>query len=242
MEDFAKIISAVAQLAWPVLIFYCVWRFASGFRDFIFSVSEGQLEGFGMKGSLKRTVTQEVLSAERTKLESSPAQAQMKVGSGKSVRLVDLLTSAIPLRELRGRKVLWVDDEPDNNRHETKALISLGLAVSSVISTEEALRSLGESSFDVVITDMRRGDNVRAGYELIDRLKHMNDWTPVIIYSSSNTVEEEEEALSRGAFGSTAEAADLILLVANAVRSAGKSDIYRDWQRWIRTRLPPDIN
>jgi hypothetical protein len=46
---------------------------------------------------------------------------------------------------VRGRRVLWVDDDPKGNRAERRFLRSAGISVENVTSTAEALASYGRN-------------------------------------------------------------------------------------------------
>jgi CheY-like chemotaxis protein len=79
--------------------------------------------------------------------------------------------------------VSWVDDKPDNNVFERS---SLGLSFVLAKSTEEALEKAARHRFDVIISDMGRPPDQRAGYALLEKLRACGDRTPFIIYAGSN--------------------------------------------------------
>lgn len=98
--------------------------------------------------------------------------------------------------------MLWVDDNPDNNVFETEALQALGIEVDFEISTSEALRKLQKNDYDVVISDMARFEDEKAGYSLLVRLRDIRPGMPFILYSSTNTPDQERATVSQGAYGS----------------------------------------
>ena len=95
-------------------------------------------------------------------------------------------------------RVLWVDDNPDNNLYETVALERLGRFVTKTTSTEAALRYLRELRFSVAISDLGRYDNPRAGLDFVDRARSAGHTLPVIIYTL-NADRHVEEGMAAGA-------------------------------------------
>ena len=88
-------------------------------------------------------------------------------------------------------------------------------------STGDAQHKLGGSHrYDAVISDMARPDDPHAGYALLSWMRSRGDRTPYIIYSASNSDEAYDEAVTKGALGSTADPRDLIDLVLCSLRSA----------------------
>ena len=58
----------------------------------------------------------------------------------------------------QGCSVLWVDDVPENNVWERRALIALGCKLTVAISNSEALDLLRRNEFDVIISDLLRAN------------------------------------------------------------------------------------
>jgi CheY-like chemotaxis protein len=115
------------------------------------------------------------------------------------------------------RKVLWVDDRPDNNVWERQALSAYNIEVTLALSTGEALATLRNNRFDAIISDMGRPPDPRAGYTLLDAMRASGDLTPYFIYAGSNAPKHLQEALARGAQGSTNIAAVLIAEVLKSL-------------------------
>lgn len=89
------------------------------------------------------------------------------------------------------RRLLWVDDTPDNNTYLITKLRDRGVTVRLAASTREALAAIArEGPFAAVITDMGRpegGDfNERAGLDLVERLRRDHPDTPTIVYTSGS--------------------------------------------------------
>jgi PleD family two-component response regulator len=54
----------------------------------------------------------------------------------------------------RVNSILWVDDNPKNNSFLVERLSKLGIQVTQVLSTAEAISLLSSMSFDRIISDM----------------------------------------------------------------------------------------
>jgi CheY-like chemotaxis protein len=120
----------------------------------------------------------------------------------------------------RKPQVLWVDDNPWNNRREIALLEERGFDVTTRTSTEAALELLkaDPNRFDVVLSDMGRGLDRTAGYTLLDAMRANKIETPFVIYAGSNDPKHDLEAKQRGALGSTNAPSRLLELVESALQ------------------------
>jgi CheY-like chemotaxis protein len=123
------------------------------------------------------------------------------------------------LRKLSQASVLWVDDNPSNNRYERAALEALGIQFTISTTTEDALERIRAKAYDVIISDMGRPPDNRAGYTLLDEKRELGDRAPFIIYAGSNRPEHKAEARRRGALGSTNDPQELFQLVVGAIQA-----------------------
>ena len=85
------------------------------------------------------------------------------------------------------KRVLWVDDHPENNTTEVGALTKLQIEVAAVRSTEEALARLSETSghggFDLVISDWGRdAEGPLAGLRFLATMRLRHHAQPVVFY------------------------------------------------------------
>jgi CheY-like chemotaxis protein len=117
------------------------------------------------------------------------------------------------------RRILWVDDRPDNNTYERQVFESLGLTFDLALSTDEALERLSSSRYGAIISDMGRREGPREGYRLLDAVRASDTITPFFIYSGSNAPEHKREAAEHGAQGSTNMANALVDMVTQALSS-----------------------
>ncbi|MCK6499467.1 MAG: TIR domain-containing protein, partial [Nitrospira sp.] len=98
------------------------------------------------------------------------------------------------------KRILWVDNRPDNNRFETAALAKLQIEVVAVTSTKAALARLDKDPepFDLVLSDWQRPelhlDMVSAGIHLLRQLRKRHLTVPVVFYHGSF---DEQERVTR---------------------------------------------
>jgi CheY-like chemotaxis protein len=116
------------------------------------------------------------------------------------------------------RKILWVDDRPDNNIYERQVFEALGLTFDLALSTDEALERLNSSRYGAIISDMGRREGPREGYRLLDAVHAFDTSTPFFIYAGSNAPKHKREAAEHGAQGSTSMADELVDMVTQALR------------------------
>jgi CheY-like chemotaxis protein len=207
--DILALARAVSTLAWPVLGFALLYRFAPLLYDFIGEADELSAEVAGVRLDARQRTASAAANAAAAAASSGHLDEQeaesiaSEVGEDTSV--------------LADAKVLWVDDRPENNRFERQAMEALGASVTTCRSTEDALAALESSDFDVVISDMGRPEGERAGYDLLERKQERGDRTPFIVYSGSKREEHKREARRRGAVGATALPSELFSLVRAAL-------------------------
>jgi len=108
---------------------------------------------------------------------------------------------------LRGARVLWVDDRPENNAWEREMLRVLGVVIVAVESTRSALDSLKGESFDLVISDIRR-DNEN-GIDGANEIRAAVPMLPIVFYILDLTRSQIPEPAS----GITNEPNELLHLV-----------------------------
>jgi len=124
--------------------------------------------------------------------------------------------------------ILWVDDRPNNNIYERKAMETYGIKFTLATSTDEALsviENLYRSSkcyFDAIISDMSRPPDPEAGYRLLDTLRTRGNQTPYFIYAGSRDPKHIAAAFDRGAQGTTNISGELIQMVLESLRRAPK--------------------
>ena len=138
-------------------------------------------------------------------------------------RVAKLMTRAT-LQSVRARKLLWVDDYPDDDWFEREALQALGFIIVLARSTDEALAILESEPFDAIISDMVRAPDYQAGFTFLSRLKSRGISIPYIIYSPSGAPDQQAKDRRPGTLAITARPDDLVAFVLEAVASPTVSE------------------
>jgi CheY-like chemotaxis protein len=217
-DQTIQLISAVAQLlgvlVWPaVVLFFIVW-FRRGLADFLSNLGEFSFKAPGVEATARRQEAAAALGAAvaaRTPGDGTPGAA------ADPREIAQALPSPRDQRRLQGSRVLWVDDRPSNNVFERQALEALGIQIDLSTSTEDALEKIRRRPYDLIISDMGRPPDKRAGYTLLDKLREAGNKTPFIIYASSRSPEHVREAREHGAIGSTNRPQELVEMVTTAL-------------------------
>jgi CheY-like chemotaxis protein len=145
----------------------------------------------------------------KTELKTAPPSQVSLIGadqvSRRSVRIGDII---------KGAKLLLVNDHPDEMRVVIRVFEHLKLDVSIAESTEEAISFLRGQKIDVVISDMMRGSNERAGLDLLKKMRACRFQLPVIFTIGRLKLELGTPAY---AFGITNRIDELLNLVFDAL-------------------------
>jgi len=218
LDDFIKVVEAVTplikSLIWPVclLIVFFVTRKKLG--SFIENISELKLKAGGVEASAISSREQikaaALLGAASTKEDSD-------VDTGEIANAV--LELATKPRKSKSPRILWVDDIPSNNDYERQALERMGIEFNISTTTEDAIQKLKKSDYDLIISDMGRPPDARAGYTLLDQLRTSGNKIPFVIYAGSRSPEHQRESVSRGAIGCTNRADELFIMVSKGLVS-----------------------
>lgn len=215
-DSATSLVSAIAQLVgvliWPAVLLFFLVRFRGSLTNFLSNLGEFSFKAPGVEASAKRQ--QEAAAA------LGAAIATRAPGDGaQGAVAAATLPSPRTQRRLRGARILWVDDRPDNNRFERQALEALGIDIDLSTSTEDALEKVRRRSYDLIISDMGRPPDARAGYTLLDQLRRTGNQTPFLIYAGSRAPEHVAEARAHGAIGATNMPQELITMVTNVLTS-----------------------
>ena len=125
------------------------------------------------------------------------------------------------------KRVLWVDDQPEGNRHEVAALAKLQIEVVSVRNTDQALARLDvdQEDFDLVLSDWSRAEALggmpSAGLKLLRALAAHRRRLPVIFYHAeldpARRATRRTTLLRAGAFGEAVSPGELLALIGRAL-------------------------
>jgi CheY-like chemotaxis protein len=151
---------------------------------------------------------------------SQVREANAQRGGG-AIDEAALRTQAVGLiDEPDQKRVLWVDDHPENNRYEAAALAKLQIDVEAVTSTSDALKAIEEApeGFDLVISDWGRPwDGPGAGMRLLSKIRRAGAPLPLVFYHGefdpAARAARRQQALAAGSIGEAVYPAELIRLV-----------------------------
>ena len=223
IDDTVKLIDSATKLAgalaWPVLVGFVLLRFGPALKSFFESLGEFSLKGAGFEATAKRKAEAAAALAAATAARPSPPDES----PGDPRAAADIVSQAVTpqvIRKTERAVILWVDDRPENNVYERQSLEALGARFIISKSTDEALAQLRSQHVDVVISDMGRPPDSRAGYTLLKALRTGGNRVPFVFYAGSNAPEHRAEALANGAQGSTNRASELFEYVLKALKSA----------------------
>jgi CheY-like chemotaxis protein len=173
------------------------------------------------KDETQKTLTVNLINLALGKEEATALFVGLQSADDKQARELGMLGTQT---SLQGARVLWVDDNPENQTYERGLLEQLGVQFTLAKNTDEAVRLLRETPYQLVITDFARSDDPRGAYTLLTELKKISSNTPLIIYSASANEKFIAEAKEKGAFGETNKTQDLFNLSIDAIRS-GRSQL-----------------
>jgi len=124
----------------------------------------------------------------------------------------------------RGR-LLVVDDEEPQRLMLSSILGRAGYQVSTAADGRRALAQLGESAFDLLLTDQRMPE--MDGLELLERARQLRPGLPIVLMTAFGTVSTAVEAMKRGAadyLTKPFERDELLLVVEKAIRQRRLED------------------
>lgn len=222
IDEVVKLITAITELlavlVWPVLLVFVLIRFAPAMKRFFDDIAELSFKGGGFEATAKREQVEATAALVAASVsQAADTQESISENTKEVTNIVSNIVNQKSLQRAHKAKVLWVDDRPNNNIFERQSLEAVGISFALATSTEDALDKVSQQRFDVIISDMGRPNDNRAGYTLLDKLRASNNQTPFVIYAGSNAQEHKIEARKRGAIGSTNRATELFAYVLAAI-------------------------
>jgi CheY-like chemotaxis protein len=206
--DMAQAVSSVVNLfAWCLALILLV-----------LALRKNRIESLSVGPFSFRMLKEEAVVATATASRAWQSVTGEKVDIPRVRATVDRVFTPETLNNLTGKAILWVDDNPANNELAVRALRKFGLDIEQATNTEAAMGTLRRRKFDLVISDMGRGADMRAGYGLLELLRESGSKVPFFIFAGSDTPEFRRDAAARGAQLSTN---DMLELVDNVVKYLG---------------------
>lgn len=211
IELLGAVTKLLSVLVWPSVVVFVLIRFGEALRKFIGRSGEVSFKGAGLEVSVKQKAEiAAAIGAADASRRGAGAEPGATVADARSVAGFVARITPSEIQRAGGSRVLWVDDQPDNNVYERQALEALGVKFVLATSTDEAIGRLEHQSFDAIISDMDRPPDSKAGYTLLDSLRAEGKRTPLILYTSSRAPEHRAEARRRGAVDCTNRPSELL--------------------------------
>jgi CheY-like chemotaxis protein len=169
-----ELIELIPSILWFLLVLAGVIICYRPIRDELLP----NLRGFKAHG-IEFSFVREFIDSAIELAEKSP-QWKVKVPSSDKEKVLKRVKRN--LRIFRDAEILWVDDHPENNLNERRMFRKLKSQIDIADSTEEALKMLGIARYNLVISDMARGDDDTAGLKFLKKFREFDETTPVIFY------------------------------------------------------------
>ena len=210
LETISHLLGAVA---WPTFALIAAWTILPTVLRTMSDSEDVSVDLFGFKAAFtkkKNLAVTALVDAARVRVDGKPQADNPESAKDVVARAV----TPASVKKLDGRKILWADDRPSNNSSARQAFEALGIKFDLALDTDEAIRLLGNQNFDLVISDMGRPPDAKAGYTLLERLRSAGNMIPYVIYSSAGSdLQNQAEARRRGALNSTNSTIDLFQIV-----------------------------
>lgn len=202
LKLLGELTALLQVIIWPLLVVIAFVYLGGTLKSYLNdirkdkNISEVNAEAgpTGIKINIKREVeiaTNLVLAQKNKQPLSEPDVVQVENETEEVLNLVNNATTSHTIDRVAGAKVLWVDDKPANNTFERRALEALGIQFTLSTSTEDALDKVRANSYSVIISDMGRPSDRRAGFTLLEKLRALHIRTAFIIYSKVKLSETE---------------------------------------------------
>ncbi|MFZ1123622.1 MAG: response regulator [Candidatus Baltobacteraceae bacterium] len=210
-----QIVDLTKTLVWPAALLFLVALFEVPILAFLNNLSKITLKAGDAEATFEAQEVQAKVGAllgAATAFRPSPEGTQYATAETPPLSPSTLTESASKLSRIVSddtlptfsrASILWVDDRPENNTYLIQAFKELGIHVDTPRSTNDALELLNRRQYDVIISDMGRPPDQRAGYTLLSELRKRGTFPPVVIYAGSDSEEHRKMAIDAGAIDST---------------------------------------
>lgn len=206
MADLAKLISALASLAWPIVFAVLLYKLYEPIRVL---VNSARARKFTIKVAGNELTMEEVSEQQRailTDLQEKVAEIEKKAPTA----IARTSAESQPSK----KRILWVDDQPKNNSYLVAGLSERGAMVDTALSTDEAVAKIKTGNYDIVISDMGRPEGDQAGLALTRQLKELNVQAPVYIFCGGWAAKNlRKNALEAGVSGITSSGTTLLSML-----------------------------
>ncbi len=117
-------------------------------------------------------------------------------------------------------RVLWVDDNPENNYYIIQLLNKAGIITDTATSTDRAIEQLQKGDYDLVISDMNRNGIPDDGLILLKQINKKHLCVPVLFFTSDYSMSKySDEVYQEGAIYITDKTSNLIGYVQRLLKN-----------------------
>lgn len=183
----AALLSALADLLWPitallllVVIYRPVARMIGQIANRGGTIKIGEFELSLPEIAQQQQVSISDLQAQVAELKKAVEASSATVGK----KSIVAETKSAATRE--GKRILWVDDHPENNGSLQAALADQGFEIQNALTTESAFQLFAPATFDFIISDMQRGMDRSAGLNLARSIKQKDPAQKFAIYCGAD--------------------------------------------------------
>lgn len=198
MESLSKLVlsfSSLASLAWPAIFFWVIREFREPLKKLVESMHYRKLN---YKNG----------SSEFTLDELSPRAV--------AGFYADHQIDEAPQKNLVSEPphVLWVDDHPGNINMLVASLKKMGFKVDTAVSTKDGIEKFKANNHDIVISDLGRQGERKAGINLAKEVRILKPDTPFFIFCGTDSARDfRDEALNAGINQITSSGRELLNLL-----------------------------
>lgn len=115
-------------------------------------------------------------------------------------------------------RILWVDDYPINKESVVNLFEDKDIQFDIALTTKQGLELYKRELYDLIITDMGRGNESDAGLSLLKELRLRHCQTPIIVYASRRAINRYgDEALRLGAYKVTTGIGNIISIISDTL-------------------------
>lgn len=200
------LLKLVLSIAWFVFVVCLVVKFYHPIRYLLLPRLTG-FKALGMEFSF-------ILNSIDAALNLADKNPKWKVKVPRKARQNVLNRAREHLDIFQESSLLWLDDNPENNLNEWRMFSQLDMKIELARDTKQALEILHKKKFDVVLSDMARGDKQDAGIQFLKKFRKVNKSTPVIFYIGTFN---PEKGIPVGSNGITNRPDELLHLVLDAL-------------------------
>lgn len=136
-------------------------------------------------------------------------------------RLIDEVprdNTTIGKAKVKRNRILWVDDYPINNESVVNLFENKNIQFDIALTTKQGLELYKRELYDLIITDMGRGDESDAGLSLLKELRLLHCQIPIIVYASRSAIDRYgDESLRLGAYKVTNGIGNIISVISDVL-------------------------